>query len=229
MILDKINFIFIHIPKCGGNSLTKLFSNYSNEKIYIGHGRQDKNNRFEIGGKFTKKKHQKLDEYKKNLGDLFEKYKIITIIRDPVKRLLSQYYSPDSNLHPNYFIRKINHFTKKKFNFLLFSYIFYKYREPKLNLETFENFIKTQDSQSNFLKINQNFRHPDYIINFEKYDEDVNDFCKKIGIEYSYIYVNKKMSKINYDELDLKKLQRILEKTHHAEDYSNFSKYFKFK
>ena len=74
MILDKINFIFIHIPKCGGNSLTKLFSNYSNEKIYIGHGRQDKNNRFEIGGKFTKKKHQKLDEYKKNLGDLFEKY-----------------------------------------------------------------------------------------------------------------------------------------------------------
>ena len=49
------------------------------------------------------------------LGKKFYDYKIITISRNPENRLLSTYYMPDFHLHPSWFVRKINHFTKKKF------------------------------------------------------------------------------------------------------------------
>ena len=57
-------FVFIHIPKTGGNSFQNQILNYTDEiKTVAGHG--DGINRFGIKGEFTKDKHQTLNTYLK--------------------------------------------------------------------------------------------------------------------------------------------------------------------
>ena len=137
MIVSNKKFIFIHIPKTGGNSFSHLLINYSKEKIIRLRAYNDEFNTFEIRGKYTYNKHQTLEQYRKKLRKNFKKYKIVTIVRDPLQRMLSLYYMQDLNTHGNWLVRKINHVSKKRFGFFILSPKFYTYKTPIFNLAKF--------------------------------------------------------------------------------------------
>ena len=140
MLINKKKIIFIHIEKTGGNSLTKLLHKYSTETRYRRKSYQDMNNTFELKGKFTKDKHQKIEDYKKLLKNDFKKYKVITIVRNPFERLLSFYFGIDGNTKTNLIIRNYNKFHKFFFGKFFFINTG-KYIRPKLTLEKFKKFL----------------------------------------------------------------------------------------
>jgi hypothetical protein len=89
--------IFIHIPKTGGNTIQKVLLNSgaSLDKIKVS-GHQDGEDRFEIKGSYTKKKHMQLGEYLKHEELL--PVNIFTCVRKPLQRLVSLYFSPHRHI-----------------------------------------------------------------------------------------------------------------------------------
>lgn len=58
------------------------------------HKYQDAVHRFGLAGKFTKRKHALLSDYKTALGPTFCDYKVAVPIRDPIERAISLFFSP---------------------------------------------------------------------------------------------------------------------------------------
>ena len=94
MIINNTNnFIFIHVPKTGGTSITSLLSSIN------------KVNDIEIGGtqigeliqthcvnKYGISKHTTSAVLRKSLGEnLWSRYKKVSVVRDPLKRAYSAY------------------------------------------------------------------------------------------------------------------------------------------
>jgi hypothetical protein len=221
MILEKKKILFVHIEKTGGNSLVHVFKKYSNEKIFKHNGYSDGSETFEIKGKYTLNKHQNLADYKKMLGSKISKFKIITFVRNPLDRLISAYFMRDRSLHPNFFVRKINHFTKKRFDFFLFNHKFYKNKIPEFSLNTFKLFIKDFNNQTSYFKINKKFIQPNYLLRFENYKCDLKKICKIYNIKFKHVHVNKSVKK-KFTNDKLKTIEKLVLSSHHREDYNTF-------
>lgn len=96
LISLKHNFLFIHIPKTGGNSIQIALSPFSDDRIVQTQQHHDGKNRFELENKkLGTHKHSTLSYYADSLThSAFQKLTIISCTRNPWDRYLSYYFSP---------------------------------------------------------------------------------------------------------------------------------------
>ena len=96
LISEKHDFLFIHIPKTGGNSIQDALKPYAEDKIVCLNGLQDGVERFELrNDKYKTVKHSTLINYKDELEpEVFDSLTKFTTIRNPWDRCISYYFSP---------------------------------------------------------------------------------------------------------------------------------------
>lgn len=96
MISSTKNFLFIHVPKTGGNSIQNVLYKYADDRIVTPHAHHDGIERFELKHKeYPTSKHSKLSDYQRSIpssiyGRLFK----FSIIRNPWDRAISHFFSP---------------------------------------------------------------------------------------------------------------------------------------
>jgi len=218
VILEKKKIIFIHIPKTGGNTISHLLKNHSDDKFIKHRPYSDLRNTFEIRSNLTKDKHQTLEEYYNILGNKFNDYKIFTVVREPLDRILSLYYKLDLNLDTNFFVRKVNHFTFKYFKSFYFGSEYYKFRKPKFKLEKFKKILETEKNQKSYISILDQIPDKIKIVKFENLKIELKNLCKEFDIQYEENHFNKSPTN-KYEEISTEELKKEVENSHHSIDY----------
>jgi hypothetical protein len=161
MILNDLNAIFIHVPKTGGNTLTReIFTRYSSDRIVV-RGHQDGLNRFELENSIafsSKKSRCKRGGYRKHMS--VKEYQriidctdqtIIVVFRDPVDRLLSLYYSPHNWMSPKLLARTFYLVSNTLHLGLEYSVGSYNRIKPQFDKGRFKQLVSTARSFSQFL------------------------------------------------------------------------------
>ena len=91
MISTERKFIYIHVPKTGGNSIQTALEPFSDDKK-VTSGHQDGIDRFDIVGPVTSNKHASLESYRDLLGNITQ-YFVFHSARHPFHRAISGYFS----------------------------------------------------------------------------------------------------------------------------------------
>jgi hypothetical protein len=87
-------FLFVHIPKTGGNSIQKILQPHSEDRI-VALTAQDGMERFEVRGRFTQHKHATLADYHSRVPpELFAELFKFCAVRNPWSRAVSFYFTP---------------------------------------------------------------------------------------------------------------------------------------
>lgn len=188
MISTSKNFIFVHIPKTGGNSIQNVLKKYSDDKIVITSPNQDGVNRFEVrNNKYNFHKHSTLQDYKNELDPIFFKnaFKIATI-RNPWDRLISYYFSPHRNVEVwdrTEFLKMVNEVKSyEKYTNLLDA-------KPLKGLRKFFEPKQIRD-----------YAAIDFKIRFENLEEDFKKLCSYIDVEYEKLAVNNSSMREHYSK-----------------------------
>ena len=114
-ISNSRDFIYFHVPKCGGNSITKALTNSSRfvdlpiSNIGFGH---------EIFRQYHKKykiwKHSSVSQIKELLGPQWRKYKKFAFVRSPYERTKSlfKYFNkyPEQKQHKQFSLESLKSF-----------------------------------------------------------------------------------------------------------------------
>jgi Sulfotransferase family len=155
MISFQKRFLFVHIPKTGGNSIQSVLARYSEDKIVVRAG-QDGVERFGVTNpKYKLKKHSPLADYRAALGEkqLGQLYKFAAV-RNPWDRMVSLYFTPGQGKQWN----------RKAF------------RKTIAQALSAADHLRLEPGEAD------PFRNVDRIIRFENLAADFNSVCNELGI-----------------------------------------------
>jgi Sulfotransferase family len=158
MLSTRHNFLFIHVPKTGGNSIQKVLLPHSDDQLVLISRQHDGVDRFEIrSNELSIHKHSSLQEYCDQLdAEKFDRLIKVTSVRNPWDRCVSYFFSP--------------------------------HRGPVVWSESaFEDFIRTTvHPHSKYLTLEGRggnpFDHVDVVLRFERLAKDFASLCGRIGV-----------------------------------------------
>jgi hypothetical protein len=161
MLSISHKFLFIHVPKTGGNSIQNILTHYSEDTIVARKEYQDGIERFQVRNKrYGTTKHSPLSHYQSVLepelySDLFK----FAVIRNPWDMMISYYFSPHRN---------VSVWDRSEFLEIL------EHVKP-LRYYICESSPLSSDSSSLVKDI-------DFLIRFERLDEDFSTVCQRLNI-----------------------------------------------
>ena len=175
---NDINILFIHIPKTGGCSLEKYFSIKYNiqlnvDSLYMFLDKENKNN-IVINSSLQHVTYQTILKYKNEFNINFNNIKIITIVRNPYDRIISDLF----------FLYKITINTSKEEVFNIIQTYLLSDNLDNHNIPQY--FFITDNNKEIIPNI--------YILHTETLTTDMHN----LGYEDFNIYENVNSNKINY-------------------------------
>jgi len=96
MISLAKHFLFVHVPKTGGNSIQEVLKQHSEDRIVADAPHQDGVERFEVANdRYAVHKHSTLAEYRAVIEPAtFQSLYTFSVIRNPWDWMISFYFSP---------------------------------------------------------------------------------------------------------------------------------------
>lgn len=187
MISIQKQFLFIHVPKTGGNSIQNILKCYSEDEIVINGAHQDGIERFGLRNPtYEISKHSPLSQYQSVMEpDIFNALFKFAVIRNPWDMLVSFYFSPHGG------VREWN-----RDDFL----------SMVTRIPTMRYFITGPHSQS---------RHRldgdiDFLMRFERLDEDFMVVCEKTGIPHVQLPHRNKSERAHYSHYYDEELKEVV-------------------
>jgi len=163
MISARHNFVFIHIPKTGGNSLSRLLIDYSDDELVKVAPFHDLRDRFQIRGAVTGSKHFTAADYIERLGfERFATFRRLAFVRNPYARAMSFYFSPH-----RWFQEIDGRLVAKPLAF---------------DRDDFRAFIQQMAPMTSFLSYAGKVLAFDYIGRFENYEADAREMLRLCGV-----------------------------------------------
>jgi len=209
IIDDK--WIFLHIPRTGGNCLLKcLIEHETSHKLpYKLSNRNKKGDIIE--------EHLTLDEIEKYANINLDNYIKFTFVRNPFDKLLSFYLCWVNN-------RQINR-NSNKMNFDEYIQYVKNIVSNRIYLNYTKRIDKNNNDISHFIPQHEMIGNHkmDFIGRFENYENDIKKLEKVIGLDLSNIYISK--NKVNYRDYYNDKNRKIIEELY-AEDFKRFNYQF---
>ena len=207
MLSIKNKFLFIHIPKTGGNSIQKSLVDYSEDEIVVKLPVQDGINRFAISSKYDVKKHSTLLEYKNKIdADLYSQIYKFSVIRNPWDRVVSLYFHSYRTWNKKKFTQTIKDAHKMR--------DFIRLEKPAQGLAGY--FKQGIDSSP----LDQDI---DFLIHFENIDEDFKTVCEKLNIPYRQLSTLNQSKRSEYTNYYDNSSRKLVEKLY--ADEIDFGKY----
>jgi hypothetical protein len=170
MLSLKHKFLFIHVPKTGGNSIQNILADYSEDTLTADKEYQDGIERFELSNSTYKlRKHSKIKRYRKVLPtNLYRQLFKFATIRNPWDKIISMYFSPH---------RGTDKWDRDEFVLLI------------KNAATLQDYVTLPSFRDRLEKTLGLPARPrpldrdiDYLIRFENLNDDFSEVCKKTGL-----------------------------------------------
>tara|TARA_B110000208_G_scaffold873_1_gene1085 strand:- start:3036 stop:3674 length:639 start_codon:yes stop_codon:yes gene_type:complete len=170
-------FIYIHIPKCSGTRINKLFGMTNNKILYS----SNNTNLGKTKQQFTFNEIIKvLNNNNLNILD----YYIFTVVRNPYARFFSAYNQYPNNCNID-FKKMINNMNIKEFA----KYLLNRIKNEGYDFFNYDSFHQFQPS---IFFIEKNNFHINIIKMEYEYNKNIQTLCKKFNIDYdNNLYVNK--------------------------------------
>ena len=157
MISISRNWLFIHIPRTGGNSVQSVLARYSEDKLTCTVF-QDGIDRFEVQGPYTGNKHFRLKDYADSVPpDIFSKLFKFTVVRNPWARAISWFFLPLKWISAE--------------------------RQPRWSAGEFCREIEHMPSMARMLNVNGSPGQMDMLLRFETLGTDFAALTERLGIE----------------------------------------------
>ena len=187
MISIQNRFLFIHVPKTGGNSIQDTLRDYSEDEIVVLRPHQDGRERFEVRNQnFNTTKHSTLAHYRSTLDrKFFRSLFKFAVIRNPWDMCISFYFSPHRG--PVVWDRE----CFKEFVAQLKPLRYYIYSS---------NLAERTTARLGLRKIGrrQLLRNVDYILRFENLQSDFNEVCRILSLPKNILPHRNSSTKKNY-------------------------------
>lgn len=179
MLSTKYNFLFVHVPKTGGNSIQNILAPYSDDKIVCVKPHQDGLERFQVSSTiFKTQKHSTLIEYRREYGDeMLDKLFKFCCVRNPWDRVVSHYFSPHRGV-----------VEWQKDNFLKFV--------KSLEVRPLRLFLAKEKSTENDFE--KSIKNMSFIIRYESIQSDFDEVCKLLGLPQSNLPHRNKSNREEY-------------------------------
>lgn len=177
MISIQKQFLFVHVPKTGGNSIQNILRDYSEDHIVTLAKHQDGVERFEVrNSKYNITKHSTLSHYKTVLdADTYRSLFKFATLRNPWDKMISFYFSPHTGItewNRNDFLTLVGRVPTLR-NYIC---------EKPFAVNTLAN-LGTQNIFDN-KKLDSDI---DFLIRFEQLNHDFKEVCEKLDIPHTLL------------------------------------------
>ena len=201
MISIRKKFLFIHVPKTGGNSIQSILRNYSEDDIVM-RANQDGVERFKVcNKKYNTTKHSPLFHYKSVLeANVYRSLFKFATIRNPWDMIISLYFSPR---------RGVTEWNRDDFLTLVNTVPTFSHYLCERSL--IDRILAKTGAQRTVVstKLDDNI---DYIMRFECLEHDFNMVCEKLDIPKSPLPKRNVSSREHYSKYYDDELKEIVRK-----------------
>lgn len=185
MISTKYQFLFVHVPKTGGNSIQDALREHADDELVCLAAHQDGVERFEVRNrKYDLVKHSTLRDYKRELEpDFFARLYKFATLRNPWEVMVSFYFSP--------------HAGRKEWDRATFAAlvgetpVFRHY----VNLEAEPGMLRKLTGRGYSTPLDHDL---DFIIRYETLEADFRRVCERVGLPAYDLPHRNKSSRAHY-------------------------------